>query len=90
MGGTLSYLRGNGNDADINMKKYGWRPDTPDVRDKYFKPKAEVSNITTGDVDLREQCLVYTTKAIRELLLMLQQLHMSLMKSRKMRTIYLF
>ena len=40
MGGTLSYLRGNGNDADINMKKYGWRPDTPDVRDKYFKPKS--------------------------------------------------
>ena len=56
MGGTLSYLRGNGNDAEVNMKKYGWRPDTPDVRDKYFKPKVEVSNITTGDVDLREQC----------------------------------
>lgn len=58
MGGTLSYIRGTGSESDVNMKKYGWRPDTPDVRDKYYSPKVDVSTICkTGTVvDLRKQC----------------------------------
>ena len=55
MGGTMSSLMGSGN--QINFKKYGWRPDTPDMRDKYFTPVIDLSKInTSAEVDLRNGC----------------------------------
>jgi C1A family cysteine protease len=58
MGGTLSYISGAENTPNITMKKYGWRRDTPDHRDKYYTPVVDVSKIcsSTGTVDLRKQC----------------------------------
>ena len=54
MGNILSYFVGN--EIDINFKKYGWRPDTPDHRDLYLVPDNLHKIDDVLQVDLRNLC----------------------------------
>ena len=53
MGNILSYFAGN--ESEINFKKYGWRPDTPD-RDLYLIPDNLHEITDVSGVDLRNMC----------------------------------
>lgn len=57
MGNIKSYFRSN--NTDINYKKYGWKIDSLDNRDKYYEPVTSFLNTSynnTEFVDLRKNC----------------------------------
>lgn len=54
MGNIFSYFVGI--EHNINFKKYGWRPDTPDHRDRYIVPDNLHKIDGIPQVDLRNLC----------------------------------
>src|SRR5262249_16392366 len=45
-----------GNDAMIGQHKYGWRPDTPDIRDQRYAAPRHILGALPPSVGLRPQC----------------------------------
>ena len=87
MGNILSYFAGN--ESEINFKKYGWRPDTPDQRDLYLIPDNLHEITDVSGVDLRNMCPgIYNQGKLGSCTADAAALCMNLMKLNKMKTIF--